>query len=108
MLSLAAAIVLSTSLDVWAADRNQASNCDGGGEIPVELCRQAFEGPDAGGHRKRIPRQRSRLIDGTGRRDQRHEIRAPAVGADGKAAADDLAEAGEVRLHAGRLLRAAG
>lgn len=27
----AAAIVLSTSRGVWAADRNQASNCEGGG-----------------------------------------------------------------------------
>ncbi len=33
-MSLAAAIVRSTSLSVCAAERNHASNCDGGGQTP--------------------------------------------------------------------------
>ena len=48
------------------------------------------------------------LIDRTGRRDQLHQIGAAAVRADRQAAADDLAEAGEIGPDCRTRLRAAG
>ena len=71
-------------------------------EARVELRRELVEAPESGGHRQRIARQRARLIHRTGRRDELHQIRAAAVGADRQPAADDLAEAGQIRLDAGR------
>ena len=43
-----------------------------------------------------LPLQRAGLIDGAERGDVIHEVGAAAVRADGQAAADDFAEAGEV------------
>ena len=47
------------------------------------------------------------LVDGAGGRDLLHDLSPAAVRADRQAAADDLAEAGDVRLDAVQLLRAA-
>ena len=77
-------------------------------QVPVQLRRQLAERPQAGRHRQRIARQRAGLVDGARRRDELHQIGASAVGADRQAAADDLAETGEIRLDAEDLLRAAG
>ena len=52
-------------------------------------------------------RKRSRLIDRAERRDALHQVRAPAVRGHRQAAADDLAERGQVRLDAEQRLRAA-
>jgi hypothetical protein len=70
--------------------------------------REVFERPEPGRHRHRVARQRAGLVDRPGRRDQVHDVGAAAVGADRQAAADDLAEAGQVRPHAEDRLRAAG
>ena len=68
----------------------------------------SLERPQPGRHRQRIARQRACLIDRSRRRDQLHQIGAAAVGADRQPAADDLAEARQVRPDAEDLLRAAG
>jgi hypothetical protein len=49
-----------------------------------------------GGHRHRIAAQGAGLVDRAGRRDLFHQVAAPAVGAHRHAAADDLAEGGQV------------
>ena len=75
--------------------------------MPVERRRQTAEAPEPGRHRERVPRQRAGLVDRAGRRHQLHQIGAAAVGADRQAAADDLAEAGQIRPDAVDRLRAA-
>ena len=75
--------------------------------VAIQLRRQLGQRPEPGGHRERIARERAGLVDRTGRRDQLHDIGAAAIGADRQAAADDLAEAGQVRPDAEHLLRAA-
>ena len=66
-----------------------------------------LEHAPARGDGERVARQRARLVDGAGGRHLRMMSRAPAVGADGQAAADDLAEAGQVGRDAVERLRAA-
>ena len=61
---------------------------------------------EAGGHRQRIAGERARLVDVAGRRHALEQRARPAVGADGQATADDLAECREVRAHAAAALRA--
>ena len=68
---------------------------------------QAAERGEARRHRQRVAGERARLIDGAGGRDLLHDVAPAAVGADGQAAADDLAERGEVGRDAVELLRAA-
>ena len=58
-------------------------------------------------HRDRIAAQRAGLVDRAGRRDLLHDLAASAVRADRHAAADDLAERGQVRRDAVQRLRAA-
>lgn len=58
------------------------------------------------GDGERIAGEGPRLIDGAVRRDAVHDLPAAAVGRGGKAAADDLAEAGHVRTDAVLRLRA--
>ena len=70
-------------------------------------CVDAIQRREARGHGDRIAGQRSRLVDRAERRDVRHDVAPAAEHADGHAAADDLAERGEVRLDAVELLRAA-
>ena len=73
----------------------------------LRLCRDDLERLDAGRHRERIARERARLVDGARRRDLHHDVASSAVGRDRQAAADDLAEACEVRRDAiGRLCAA--
>ena len=61
----------------------------------------------AGGDGERVPAQRAGLVDVAGRRDALHQLLRAAVGRGGQPAADDLAHHGQVRQHAGELLRAA-
>src|SRR5260370_1142328 len=49
----------------------------------------------------------ARMIDGTGRRDMVHQLGAAAVGCDGKAAADNFAEGGQIGFDFEKLLRGA-
>ncbi len=58
-------------------------------------------------HRDWIAAQRAGLIDRAGRRDLFHQVTAPAIGAHRHAAADDLAEGGQVRGDAVMRLRTA-
>ena len=76
-------------------------------ERPIERGVQARDRPQAGGDRERVAGQRAGLVHRTGRRDQRHQVLAAAVGADRQPAADDLAEAGQVGPHAVERLGAA-
>ena len=57
----------------------------------------ALERREARRHRDRIAGQRARLVHRPERREPVHDVAPPAEGADGHAAADDLAERGEVR-----------
>ena len=50
---------------------------------------------------ERVSRQRARLVDGTARRQLGHQLAPPAERAHRQPAADHLAEAPEVRRHAG-------
>ena len=54
-----------------------------------------------------IAGQRARLVDRTERRELLHDVATAAEGADRHAAADDLAERGEIGPHAVELLSAA-
>ena len=58
-------------------------------------------------HGQRIAGKRARLVDRAERREKSMISARPADGADRQAAADDLAEAGEIGPHAEQLLRAA-
>ena len=69
--------------------------------------RERVEGGDAGGHGERVAGERAGLVDVAGGSHALHQRPRPAVGADGEAAADHLAERGEVRGHAVAFLRAA-
>mmetsp|Transcript_27728 Transcript_27728/g.85715 ORF Transcript_27728/g.85715 Transcript_27728/m.85715 type:complete len:405 (-) Transcript_27728:166-1380(-) len=68
---------------------------------------QDLERFDAGRHRERVARERARLVHRARGRDLLHDVAAPAVRADGQAAADDLAHRRHVGRHAEVLLRAA-
>ena len=68
---------------------------------------QIADGGDAGGHGERIAAERAGLVDGPERRELIHDVGAAAEGADGQAAADDLAEGGEVGADAVEFLRSA-
>ncbi|MNI45549.1 hypothetical protein D3C73_999800 [compost metagenome] len=61
----------------------------------------------AGSHRQRIAAERSRLIDRTGGSNALHDLPAAPVSADRKPAADDFAEAGQIRFNAEQPLRTA-
>ena len=69
--------------------------------------RHEFERGEAGDHRHRIAGQRARLVDGAQGRELLHDVAPSAECADRHAAADDLAERGEIRAHAVERLRAA-
>ena len=76
-------------------------------DLVVQIVGQRVERRDSRGHRERIPRQRSRLIDGPVRRDLPHEIATSAVGRDRESPADDFAERREIGGDAESLARAA-
>ena len=61
----------------------------------------------AGGRRERIARQRARLVGVAGRRKPLHQRARPGDGGQRQAAAEHLAEHGEVGRDAEALLRAA-
>ena len=66
-------------------------------EAGVEARRlEALQRGEARDHGHRIARQRARLVHGPERRDVRHDVLAAAEHADRHAAADDLAERGEI------------
>src|SRR5208283_172760 len=65
------------------------------------------EGGNSGGHRQRISAQRSGLVDQAERRQLVHHVGASAEGPAGQAAAQDLAQRGEVGSDAVELLCAA-
>ncbi len=67
---------------------------------------QPFQRGQAGRHGDRVPGQRSGLVDRTEGGQLLHDVAAPAEGAHRHAAADDLAERGQVRANAVALLRA--
>ncbi len=60
-----------------------------------------------GRHHQRVPREGARLVHGSGRGDQVHQIAATSVGADRKAATDDLSQHREIGSDAVALLGAA-
>ena len=94
-----------------AASRTPATSCPAVFvELAVVLAAIVFQhaqGGDAGRHRQRVSAQRSRLIDRPEGSDQVHDLRRAAVGADGQAAADDLAHRHQVGLDVVELRRAA-
>ena len=51
---------------------------------------------EPGGHRERVARERAGLVDGAERREPLHQVAAAAERRRGHAAADDLAEHGQV------------
>src|SRR5207244_1262324 len=75
--------------------------------VNLGMLAEEVDGGETGGHGEGIAAERAGLIDGAEGRDQVHDLRRPAVGADGEAAADDLAERGEVGRDVEALLRAA-
>ena len=68
---------------------------------------QFLQRRDARRHRQRIAAQRAGLINRAQRREQIHDVRAPAERAHRQAAADDFAEARQIRRDAEPFLRAA-
>ena len=62
---------------------------------------------DARRHGQRISAQRAGLVNAAQWREAIHDFRAPSERADGQAAANDFAEATQVRLDAETFLRAA-
>ena len=64
----------------------------------------SLQSGDARGHRDWIARERAGLEDRAGRHDLLHDVRSPAVCPDRIAAADDLAERGQIRRIAEQLL----
>ena len=79
---------------------------------PVELLVEAvdarqFQGRQAGRERDRIAGQGAGLVDRAQRGDLLHDVAATAEGADRQAAADDLAQRGEIGCDAIVLLGAA-
>ena len=76
-------------------------------ELRVELGHEVRDRREARGDGDRVPAQRAGLVDGAERRDDAHDVVAPAVGRERHAAADDLAERGHVGHEAEALLRAA-
>ena len=75
--------------------------------VLIEVLAQHIQRRAAGRHRERVPGEGAGLVDRAAGRHQRHEVTSPAVGAHGEPSADDLAERGEVRGDAERLLSAA-
>ena len=67
---------------------------------------QNFERLESGRHRQGIAGKRSGLVNRACRRHPVHQRGLAAVSAHGQAAADDLAQGGEVRLNLEQLLRA--
>ena len=70
-------------------------------------CLDQLQGRQARRHRHRIAAERAGLVDRPARRDLFHQVALAAIGADRHAAADDLAEGGEVGIDAIQLLGAA-
>ena len=68
---------------------------------------EAVQRREARGHRERVPGERARLVDVAARREPLHHVGAAAEGAHRHAAADHLAERGEVGGDAGELARPA-
>ncbi|KAG0924181.1 hypothetical protein G6F31_019209 [Rhizopus arrhizus] len=66
-----------------------------------------FQHRKAGRHRHRVAAQRASLVDRSGRGDLLHQLTTTAIGTDRHAAADDLAEGGQVRGDAVVRLRTA-
>ena len=77
------------------------------GEQLVGLGVEQVERGQAGGGRQRVPGQRAGLVHGPERRQHAHDVGPAAERADRQAAADHLAEAGEVGADAEQLLGAA-
>ena len=75
-------------------------------ELRVGRGRQRVEHGDAGGHGERVPRERSRLVDGAVGGDVGHQVGPAAVGPDREPAAEDLPEARQVGPDLEELLRA--
>ena len=59
---------------------------------------QLAQGREAGGDRERVARERPGLVDVAGRGDPLHQLARPGEGGGGQAAADHLAEDGQVGL----------
>ena len=68
---------------------------------------QQFQGGDAGGHRQRVAAERSGLVHRAERGQKVHDLRPAAESADRQAAADDLAQGGQVRRDLLQLLHSA-
>ncbi len=71
-------------------------------------CRQCFERRDARRHGQRVAAQRPGLINRSQRREPIHDVRPSPKCPDRQTAADDFAEARQIRLDAEPLLRPAG
>ena len=97
------------------ADEACAVSIKDGGEDRVEVCAQfgeglpaagaveLVEGGEAGRHRDRVPAEGAGLVDGAVGGEHIHDLGGATEGADGQAAADDLAEGGEVGRDAEQL-----
>ena len=91
---------------------NGASPASSRARAPLELVvdrrvAQAAQHREPGRGRERVPGERARLVDGADRREQVHDLGAPAEGRERQPAADDLPEHGQVGRDAEALLRAA-
>ena len=82
----------------FGGGRFQATQARGAlGQVGVEArLLDQFQHRQAGGHRHRVAAQRTCLVDRAGRGDLLHQLAAAAVGPDRHAAANDLAEGGQV------------
>ena len=73
-------------------------------DLGVDAWSQQVQSRLARRHHHRVSRQCAGLVHGAGWRDKVHQVGSAPVGADGQAAADDLAENREVRADAVQLL----
>ena len=90
-----------------AASRSPSASARVVSDSESRPARRAVERRAARGDRERVPAQRAGLVDVAGGRDPLHQRQRPAERRRRQPAAQDLAHHGQVRQHAGQLLRAA-
>ena len=69
-------------------------------ELPVDLQVKPTQHREPGGGGERVPGERARLVDVADRSDALHQLGSAAEGRQRQAAADDLAEYGQIGQHA--------
>ena len=78
-----------------------------GKALPDRGVANAFQRFNAGDHGQGVAGKRARLVHGAQRGDHLHDLPLAAIGADGQAAADDLAQSRQIGRDAVERLRAA-